>query len=324
MSTTLQEAFDPKLLALSSTLERVPYTSKTQIGELARAGRPVVFTGALDHWPARSKWTPEYFREQWGNRSLDAHETKWLGKTPYNFLQTENAAQKTISDFFDGTSKDQDYVLYVHQIDAAEIFPGSVDDLRYPELIESEGQKFRPNIWMGTPGTRSGLHFDSAENLVAMFHGAKAVMLVDPRNPKLLYPFRYSPLKSRIDPMHVDWDNFPRLREANIYIDVLKPGEMLFLPRNWWHYLTSLKFSINATCWFFWKGVDAPESRSLFRAYLPYVFRCGPSYPLQFIYQFLWHGLLKRPYQRKALSPPPMGVRMWQRLRRPRQTAAKQ
>jgi hypothetical protein len=318
MSTTLQQHFDPELLRLSSTMERVPFTSRKQIEALVREGRPAIFTGAIDDWPARRLWSPAYFREKWGDRSFSAHETNWKGKSPYHFLVRDAQAKKTVADFFDGAMNDEKYALYVHQIDAATIFPGSVDDLNYPALVElsSKGPEYRPNIWMGTPGTRSGLHFDSAENLVTMFHGSKGFMLVDPSSPRRLYPFRHSPLKSQIDPMRVDWQAFGRLREAQIYIDVLRPGEMLFLPRNYWHYFTSLEFCINATCWFFWEGVECAESRSLFRAYLPYVFRCGPTYPLQFIYQFLWHGMLQRPYQKRALTPPPVGVRLWERLRR--------
>jgi hypothetical protein len=50
------------------------------------------------------------------------------------------------------------------------------------------------------------------------------------------------------------------------------------------------------------------------RDYLRYLLRCGPSYPLQLLYEMLWHGLLRRPYQRMALTPPPMGVQIWEQL----------
>lgn len=315
MSTTIQQHFDAQLLALASSLERVPFTSRKQIEELVRASQPAIFTGALEQWPARSKWSPEYFRARWGDRTLHAHETKWTGKTPYLFAQKEKASQKTIADFFDGTAKDDQYDLYVHQVDAAEIFPGSLDDLDFGSLIDSSSSapRFRPNVWMGTPGTRSGLHFDSAENLVAMFHGRKGFVLMEPRFPKLLYPFRSNPTKSQIDPTRVDWQRFPRLKQAKIYIDSLHPGELLFLPRTWWHYFTSLEFAINSTCWFYWNGVSTNRTPYLDSA--RHIFRCGPSYPLQFLFQFMWHGMLGRPYERKALSPPPHGVRLWAQLR---------
>jgi hypothetical protein len=270
MRLTLQEHFDPELLSLSSTLERVPYTSHHQIEECVRGSRPAVFTGAVENWPARSKWSPGYFRDRWGTRTLAAHETTWSGKLPYESAQGEHAAQKTVADFIENATHVQDYALYAHQIDAAAVFPGSLDDLSYSTLIDplSTGPRFEPNVWMGTPGTRSGLHFDGAENLMTLFFGAKAFMLADPGTPRRLYPSRHSPTKSRIDPMKVDWKAFPRLRQAKIYIDILQPGEMLLLPRNWWHYFTSVRFTINSTCWFFCRGVDYPESRSLFRAYL--------------------------------------------------------
>jgi hypothetical protein len=317
MSMALHEHFDPELLSLSSTLERVPYTSHAQIEEHIRGSRPAVFTGAFEHWPAREKWNPEYFRERWGAQTLAAHETAWNDKLPYESLQSEHAAQKTVAEFIENVAQLKEYALYAHEIDAAQVFPGSQADLCYSTLIDSlrVGPRFEPHVWMGTPGTRSGLHFDGVENLISLFFGGKAFMLVDPTSPRRLYPSRDNPTKSRIDPMKVDWKAFHRLRQARIYIDVLQPGEMLLLPHNWWHYLTSVRFTINATCWFFCRGIDYPESRSLFRAYLSYTLRCGPSYPVQFLYQFLWNGMLKQPYKQKALSPPPVGAVVWQQLR---------
>lgn len=324
MSITLAKHFDPDLLTVASPLTRIPYISRAQIEELARASRPAIFTGALEEWPARRKWRPEYFRDRWGTHAVDAYETTWSGNSPYASSEKENSAQKSVTDFLDRATRDTDYALYAHQIDAAEIFPGSLDDLGYAGMIDflRIGPRFHPNVWMGTPGTRSGLHFDDAENLISMFYGIKAFMLVDPCSPRLLYPSRYCPSKSRIDPMRVDWSTFSRLQTAKIYIDVLQPGEMLFLPRKWWHYLASLTLTINATCWFFWEGIDYPESRSLFRPYVSYLFRCGPSYPLRFVYDFLWHGFLQRPYPMRALSPPPMGVQVWERLRNARKLRA--
>jgi hypothetical protein len=317
MSNTVETHFDAELLKLASPVERVPFTSRQQIEQRVRERRPAIFTGALDHWPALHKWTPEYFQTNWGDSSLAAHETKWTGKTPYLFGQKERIAKKSFKDFIGETLKDGSYDLYVHQIDAAEVFPGSTDDLDYDSLIDvsPSAPLFRPNIWMGTPGTRSGLHFDSAENLVAVFYGAKAFMLVDPATPRLVYPFGANPTKSHIDPTHVDWARFSRLKRARIFIDVLRPGELLFLPRAWWHYFTSLQFTINATRWFYWKGNDASVGKSIWYSYVPYLFRCGPTYPLQFLFQFFWYGMLKRPFERKALSPPPQGVRLWNRLR---------
>ena len=312
MNDMLAKYFDTALQPLAEPVQRLAYTGSQQMDTLVLGRKPVILTGALESWPAFTTWNPQYFRERWGDRSLPAHETKWEGQVPYLSLNAEKATKKTLSEFVEGASG-PDYDLYVHQLEAAKSFPGSDADLTFGDLIEQApgATALKPNVWMGTPGTRSGLHFDSADNLIAMFYGGKAFMLVDPSAPKQLYPFHHCPTKSQIDPAKIDWARFPQLRQAKIYLDVLRPGELLFLPYGWWHYFTALELTINANCWFYWKSVSYPGQTALLSPYLRYLRRCGPSYVLHFFYQLLWYGMLGRPHQRHALSPPPHGARIW-------------
>jgi hypothetical protein len=320
MDITPETHFDAGLRAQAGTVPRIAFQSREQIESHVRQNRPAIFTGALEHWPARKKWNPEYFRNRWSQRPVSAHETKWEGRAPYLSTTSEHAAKKKLVEYFDSVSSDTDYSLYLYQAEASSAFPGSEEDLDYLSLIDPspKAPPLRPNVWMGTPGTRSGLHFDPADNLIAMFYGSKAFMLVGPESPSNLYPIRANPMKSPVDPAKVDWGRFPRVRKAHVYIDVLGPGELLFLPRRWWHYLAALELSINATCWFTWNGHQARTKQALPHLDLPYLLRCGPSYPLHFLYQFLWYGMLQRPFYSHALSPPPPGLMMWAHFRRHR------
>lgn len=52
----------------------------------------------------------------------------------------------------------------------------------------------------------------------------------------------------------VDWENpdfgrFPLFREVKLQETLLCPGEILFIPGNYWHSLRSLDPSISVSCW---------------------------------------------------------------------------
>src|SRR3546814_11344692 len=57
-----------------------------------------------------------------------------------------------------------------------------------------------------------------------------------------------------------DFERFPRFREAMAMarVALLEPGDALFLPRYWWHHVTSLG-PFNAMVNYWWGGDDEPH-----------------------------------------------------------------
>jgi ribosomal protein L16 Arg81 hydroxylase len=53
----------------------------------------------------------------------------------------------------------------------------------------------------------------------------------------------YSPVQ--LDP--VDLDRFPAMRDVPVTETVLEPGECLFIPLGWWHWVRSLEISTSLT-----------------------------------------------------------------------------
>ena len=59
---------------------------------------------------------------------------------------------------------------------------------------------------------------------------------------------------SEVDLNNFDPTRFPRIKEVEFYSVVLEPGDILYNPRRWWHYVKSLDVSISvnnfgATLW---------------------------------------------------------------------------
>ena len=95
-------------------------------------------------------------------------------------------------------------------------------------------------MWWGNEGCRSQLHYDAyGSNLHAQLSGAKEWILFPPRDSALLRPQRTPYEESSIfSALNVrDPTVLPQLTRsgAQPLRFVLQKGEVLFLPRHWWH-----------------------------------------------------------------------------------------
>jgi ribosomal protein L16 Arg81 hydroxylase len=62
--------------------------------------------------------------------------------------------------------------------------------------------------------------------------------------PKIYNTDRYY---SEVDPENVDVKKHPLFSKASFAHVILNPGDMLFIPAGWWHWVRSLDVSISVT-----------------------------------------------------------------------------
>ncbi len=104
------------------------------------------------------------------------------------------------------------------------------------------------NIWISGPsGSGSGFHVDLFDNLLIMMNGSKTVYLVAPQHSWDMSPSSKILCKCIMHPR----DKIEqRLREKkSIVVAHLKIGDILMLPRGWWHYVVSDDSSISVNYW---------------------------------------------------------------------------
>lgn len=98
------------------------------------------------------------------------------------------------------------------------------------------------NFWLGPKGTVTPLHYDPPSLVHTHIKGHKRWYLVDARDaPKLC---NYEGWFSPFDPTDPgDYEKCPSARGVQVYETVVGPGETLFVPSGWFHFVEGLDIS---------------------------------------------------------------------------------
>ncbi|XP_042523603.1 HSPB1-associated protein 1-like isoform X2 [Dipodomys spectabilis] len=231
--------------------------------------QPAVFFNMASDWPARH-WTANHISEllpskqirfRMGLKSRDTvpqFETacSYVEATLEEFL-TWNADQPRIS----GPFRDYDhskfwaYADYKYLIslfeDRADVFQDVIwSDFGFPGRNGQES-----TLWIGSLGAHTPCHLDSYGcNLVFQVQGRKRWHLFPPEDTPFLYPTRIpyeeSSVFSKVNVVNPDLQRFPQFQKAQRHVVTLCPGQVLFVPRHWWHYVESIDpVSVSINSW---------------------------------------------------------------------------
>lgn len=132
-----------------------------------------------------------------------------------------------------------------------------------PEILESlNWSEFGlPNrsgsdstFWLGSQGSSTPCHQDTYGcNLVAQLIGKKCWTLFPPEQSSSLYPtripFEESSIFSQVSLEKIDLAKFPKMKLTKPYFIVLEPGDVLFVPHHWWHYVSCLDTALSINTW---------------------------------------------------------------------------
>jgi lysine-specific demethylase 8 len=81
--------------------------------------------------------------------------------------------------------------------------------------------------------------------------GRKYVRLYSPEHNEAMYPFTdgLTTNSSQVDLHEVDAAAFPAFNSAPFVDCVLEPGQMLYIPPGWWHFVQSMSMSFSVSFW---------------------------------------------------------------------------
>ncbi len=231
-------------------IERVELPSPREFQRKYLAGsRPAVFTNAMDHWPAREMWTPEYFKSRYGDIKLLVQNHEALTGEASGPIEEQYAEQR-LGDYIDDLLTPEQKTGYIVQCPLLDAVPELRHDVDFPPFF-SPLSRPKLQLWIGPANTNSKLHYDQDENLFAQIYGRKRIILAPPEATKYCYPTNvtwgegYSP----IHPHDPDLTHYPLFAKVRRYQTVLGPGEILYIPLRWWHDVTALEPAISVNLW---------------------------------------------------------------------------
>ncbi|XP_060785691.1 HSPB1-associated protein 1 homolog isoform X3 [Neoarius graeffei] len=222
--------------------------------------RPAVFLNMTDNWPARD-WTLEHLVVHLEEQSVCFRIGKRCNQKSPLFETECSYVEATLAQFLcwtrgsDAASEgpfadyplseywayaDYKYIALLFQ-DKATMFKDVVwSDFGYPGRDGRES-----TLWVGTNGANTPCHLDSYGcNLVFQIQGRKRWHLFPPDDTECMYPTRIpyeeSSVFSQVNIIHPDMRQFPAFRRARAHCVTLEPGQVLFVPRHWWHYVESV------------------------------------------------------------------------------------
>ena len=178
--------------------ERIPLPSKEDFFNnfLARS-KPVIITGAMDSWPALSKWTNEFFMKQYGTKEVHIKLTPkgeyegvesasiWesfgtfripadvLKQLPYPDLVVVRPAviDMNVSEFLTLIQNISEGVFtnvsaYLEYTSVADYFPELKEDLTEMPFFLNVLKLAHLNIWLSDGNTLGKTHFDPFDNFL--------------------------------------------------------------------------------------------------------------------------------------------------------------
>ncbi len=233
-----------------SEIERIPPPSAGDFQRryVARS-RPVIITGMMEDWPARQRWSLDYFASRFGDRVVSAGRTRdgtLLLSDREGIPQIEIEFGRYVEMLRAG--RPDCYLL--SPVD--ERLPELLDDIRWPEPCRRALWR-TARLWVSGDDTCSPLHRDWPENLYAQVFGRKRFILIHRGETRRVYSrpfFSGVPNFSRLDAEHPDYERFPRFEGVPRLTCEVDAGEFLYIPRLWWHQVRSLEVSASINLWF--------------------------------------------------------------------------
>lgn len=252
--------FQPSKLNPFCSIRRVAASALTAsvfFEQYQKPGTPVIVTGLLDTEP---DWNLDYLREKLGTFALPIRRYGWKryeqDKRQWKSIGSGTEAQRVpFTDYAEmlqsGKAREQDIYLVKRSLKNTPLEQNLASLQKVGEQLGlSPISDF--NLWLGTSGHVTCLHYDPMDGTLLQLHGAKKVVLFPPSQLYNLYPFpvwvhlrhglKMRASYSQVYPERPDFEAFPRLKQAlqYRYDDVLQQGEVLFIPAGWWHELTTL------------------------------------------------------------------------------------
>lgn len=233
------------------TLDKIQNISSDEFRkEFVAKRKPVILKDAVKNWEALEKWSPEFWKKNYGNKKVKIDDNE------YTMNEVIDLALK---------SDENNPAPYYRNIRVADDYPELMSD------ISPESEYCLPNYFLhkiftplrtslfaygqyelfigGKGRSFPYLHYDvpGADTFIHQLVGEKELILFSPEDSQYLYPksgaeFNVSSIS---DIENVSLEKFPLYKNAKKIVVKLLTGESIYFPTGWWHTAKMHSFSIS-------------------------------------------------------------------------------
>uniref|UniRef100_A0A8D0HM90 HSPB1 associated protein 1 n=1 Tax=Sphenodon punctatus TaxID=8508 RepID=A0A8D0HM90_SPHPU len=237
-----------------------PFTPEEAREIVMSLEKPAVFRNMVLDWPALH-WNVKYLCEMLGSKTLQFRMGVKKMDTAPQFETKCSFVEATLEEFLawncepsacsSGPFHSYDsskYWAYADYKYIARIFEDKADifqEVKWSDFGFLGRNGRESTLWIGSAEANTPCHVDSYGcNLVLQVQGRKRWHLFPPEETSFLYPTRIpyeeSSIFSQVNVVNPDLKNFPLFKRAQAHVVTLNPGQVLFVPRRWWHYVESI------------------------------------------------------------------------------------
>jgi len=230
-----------------SAVDKVSLINQKEFSDLYfKPLHPLVIKDLAKSWPASKKWTPNFFKNQHGNKRVKVYDDSFVAAGKHYMGKLKTIPLSEYISTIMSTSKNLRMFLYNIKSEIPEL----VDDIIFPTLINGFSRNFI-FMFFGCKGSVTQMHFDIDMSHVfhTAMHGKKTVYLFPYEQGKNLHRHPFT-CRSYVDVEHPDFERFPGLKYLKGFKVTLEPGETLYIPCGYWHHFVYNEsgYSVSLRC----------------------------------------------------------------------------
>jgi ribosomal protein L16 Arg81 hydroxylase len=211
--------------------------------------KPFILKNVTSKWPS-AKWNFDFLRRKCGDCRVNV--CKYDRSLNESFIiQHKDMRVMELRDFFDKHFMKDDAQWSVKEESRIfEEYPDLLYDLKLDEVTLPECRTGEKYMWVGTSDSSICLHCDLCDwNMLYQIVGRKKWKLYSPDDEKYLYVQTKTALDgglySMVDAFNPDLEKFPDFALAKEYEVIVEPGDLIYVPRRWWHAVYSMTYTLS-------------------------------------------------------------------------------
>jgi hypothetical protein len=217
-------------------VERVSGISSEEfIANYLNPGKPVILTDFIHKdSPALHKWTYSYFKEIAGDQTISLYGKE---ETSRDRVASAPVAQMKFAEYLDLIEKEPTD-LRIFLFNLLKLKPELNHDIIYNDVTNGKVLKWLPYLFFGGEGSSTRNHYDidMSHVFISQYKGIKKIWLFPLDQSTNLYKIPFS-FHSLANLKELDYTQFPALKNIQGIEAEIKPGETLFMPSGYWHFI---------------------------------------------------------------------------------------